>query len=92
MERGVEYRLIVGLLNDVGDLPKTLDKLLGKPNFKIKPSATIQQINSAVFDKKEATFNYHPCKNLGASPLIVTNHPSFIELARGYFESIWGTV
>ncbi len=89
MERGVEYRLIVGLLNDVGDLPKSLDRLIGKPNFKIKPSAAIQQINSAVYDKKEATFNYFPCKNLGASPLIVTNHPSFIELAQGYFESIW---
>jgi len=89
LERGVQYRLIIGLLNDVGDLPKSLEGLVGKPNFKIKPSAAIQQINSAVFDKKEATFNYHPRKNLGASPLIVTNHPSFIELAQGYFESIW---
>jgi sugar-specific transcriptional regulator TrmB len=89
VERGVEYRLIVGLLDDVGDLPKSLDRLIGKPNFKIKPYADLQQINSAVFDREEATFTYHPCKNLGESPLIVTDHPIFIELARGYFESIW---
>ena len=89
VQRGVEYRLIIGLLNDVNDLPKSLGILIKKPNFKIKPSPAIQQINSAVFDGKEATFNYHPCKNLGASPLIVTNHPSFIELAQGYFESNW---
>ena len=89
VERGVEYRLIIGLLKDMSDLPKSVNYLIGKPNFKIKPFASVQQINSAVFDRKEATFNYHPCKNLGASPLIVTNHPSFIELTLGYFESIW---
>ena len=89
VERGVKYRLIIGLLNDIGDLPKSLDNLIGKPNFKIKACPAVQHINSAVFDGKEATFNYFPCKNLGASPLILTNHPSFIELTQGYFESIW---
>ena len=89
VKRGVEYRLIIGLLKDMSDLPKSVNYLMSKPNFKIKASASVQQINSAVFDRKEATFNYHPCKNLGASPLIVTNHPSFIELTLGYFESIW---
>jgi sugar-specific transcriptional regulator TrmB len=89
LERGVQYRLIIGLLNDKSDLPKSLDHLVGKPNFKIKPVAATTNINSAVFDQKEATLNYFPCKNLGASPLIVTNHPSLIELTQGYFESIW---
>ena len=55
VERGVEYRLIIGLLKDISDLPKSVNQLIGKPNFKIKPSASIQQINSAVFDRKEAT-------------------------------------
>jgi sugar-specific transcriptional regulator TrmB len=89
LERGVQYRLIIGLLNDISDLPKSLDRLVGKPNFKIKPVAAIENINSAVFDQKEATLSYFPCKNLGASPLIVTNHPILIELTQGYFESIW---
>lgn len=89
LERGVQYRLIVGHLEDLNDLPKSLDPILGNPNFKIKPVAATQNINSAIFDQKEATLNYFPCKNLGESPLIVTNHPSLIELAQGYFESIW---
>ena len=89
LERGVQYRLIVGLLNDVKDLPKSFDCLVGKPNFKIKTFSANQHINSAVFDQEEATLNYFPCKYLGASPLIVTNHPSIIELVKGYFESSW---
>jgi hypothetical protein len=89
LDRGVEYRIIIGLLDCMSSLPKSISCLIEKPNFKLKTIRVPQSINSAVFDNKEVTFNYYPSKSLGASPLIVTNHPSFLDLSKGYFEALW---
>ena len=43
----------------------------------------------AIFDNKEATISYFPSKPLGASPILLTNHQSFVSMARDHFEAIW---
>jgi sugar-specific transcriptional regulator TrmB len=89
LDRGIRYRVIVALPCSNYVFPETVISLLKHKNFRLKKTALPPNVNSAMFDYKEATFNYYPSKPLGSSPLIVTNHPSFIELSRGYFESLW---
>jgi sugar-specific transcriptional regulator TrmB len=92
LKRGVRYRIIVGSWDSKNILPQTINRLLEMPNFKLKTIILPQTINSAIFDSKEVTFNYYPLKSLGHSPLIVTNHPSFIDLSKGYFEAVWSSL
>ena len=89
LKRGVKYRIMIGVPDCGSSLPKKISCLLNEPNFKLKTIGMPQSINSAVFDFKEVTFNYYPSKSLGDSPLILTNHPSFLDLSKGYFENLW---
>jgi sugar-specific transcriptional regulator TrmB len=92
LDRGVHYKVIVALPNANYMLPKNVISLLKHKNFTLKKSVITQSINSAMFDYKEATFDYYPSKPLGSSPLIVTNHPSFIDLSKGYFQMLWNSL
>jgi len=89
LDRGVHYRVIVALPSPDYPLPKCVLSLLKHKNFSLKQTMVSQSVNSAMFDYKEATFNYYPSKSIGSSPLIITNHPSFIDLSKAYFQSLW---
>ena len=92
LERGVCYRIIVGLWDSNNNLPQAINRLLEMHNFKLKTIVLPQTINSAIFDGKEVTFNYYPLKTIGNSPLIITKHPSLIDLSKGYFEAVWSSL
>jgi sugar-specific transcriptional regulator TrmB len=89
LDRGVLYRVIIALPCSNYVFPETVLSLLKHKSFRLKKIVVPQSVNSAMFDYKEVTFNYYPEKSLGSSPLIITNHPSFIELSKGYFQSLW---
>jgi sugar-specific transcriptional regulator TrmB len=89
LSRGVKYRVIVEKADSEVSLSKNVQALLANPNFKLKVTSDSRQTNSAIFDRKEATFNYYPSKSLGESPLILTNHPSFMAMCQDHFETIW---
>jgi hypothetical protein len=46
-------------------------------------------VNAAIFDGKEASFCFYPSKPLTESPIIWTNHPSFLAMFQSHFENIW---
>jgi hypothetical protein len=69
----------------------TARALMAKPRFEMRLSRTRLKTNAAIFDQKEATFNFFPSESLLESPVIWTNHPSFISMCQDHFEKIWKT-
>ncbi len=89
LSRGVKYRVIVETPESKPNLTKEVQTLLESPNFKLKITSNSRKTNSAIFDKKEATFNFFPSKIIAESPLIWTNHPSFMTMCQDHFTTTW---
>lgn len=89
LNRGVKYRLILGVPDREFSLSVAARSLLMKPNFEMKTHLGYLDINSAVFDGREVAFNFYPSTPPGESPIIVTNHPSFLLIYQGYFDAKW---
>jgi sugar-specific transcriptional regulator TrmB len=89
LEHDVEYRVFVE--DSSGQLKNNerVRKLMAYPNFKLKVGGSPLKTNLAVFDAAEATINFFPSRPLKDSPLIVTNHPSFIQMCKDHFKIIW---
>ena len=87
--RGVKYRVIAETLNSEVRLSRNVEILMAKPNFRLKLTPNSHKTNSAIFDRREATFNFYPSKFLTESPLIWTNHPSFMSMCQDQFETAW---
>jgi sugar-specific transcriptional regulator TrmB len=89
LSRGVQYRVLLdGSKQDIGQ-KKDLQTLLSNPNVCLRLSSTSLCVNAAIFDGKEASFCFYPSKPLTESPIIWTNHPSFLAMFQNYFENIW---
>ena len=89
LERGVEYRVLLEKPESKFNFPKYLLNLMSAPNFKLRFSKKPLITNAAIFDKKEATFNFYPSKPLKESPIIWTNHPSFLSMFKDHFRNAW---
>jgi sugar-specific transcriptional regulator TrmB len=89
LKRGVEFRLIIAKPITEEGLSENVLSLTAKPNFQLRLSPNLIKTNAAVFDGKEAIFNFYPPKLLAESPIIWTNHPSFIEMCQSNFEKNW---
>ena len=89
LNRGVKYRIIVETPDSKAHFSKKVQILLKNSNFKIKVVSKSRKTNSAIFDKKEATFNFFPSKIIAESPLVWTNHPSFMEMCQDHFSTTW---
>jgi len=90
LSRGVKYRVVLDNCNLDLDRQKNIQALLSKPTFNLRLSCPLS-VNAAIFDGKEATFSFYPSKPLTESPVIWTNHPSFLAMFQSYFENIWKT-
>jgi sugar-specific transcriptional regulator TrmB len=89
LKRGVKYRLIIETSTSEVVWPKNILALLEEGRLKLKISTNFSNTNSAVFDGKEATFNFYPSRILAESPIIWTNHPTFLSMAQEHFEKHW---
>ena len=89
LDRGVKYRVVIEKLEGKISFPANVHVLLAKPNFKLRISRGPLRTNAAIIDQKAATFNFFPSKSLAQSPLIWTNHPSFIIMCQDHFDKIW---
>ena len=89
LERGVKYRVVTEKPNDEETFRREIRPLFETRNFELRLSRNPLPTNSAIFDEKEATFTFFPSRSLGESPLIWTNHPSFLAMARDHFETLW---
>ncbi len=89
LARGVEYRIVLENAEGRLMLPKEVELLLSKPNFKLATHVRPLKSNGAIFDDKEASINFFPGKSLSESPFIYTNHPSLISMLGDQFEKTW---
>ena len=89
LANNVKYRVVIEKRRGKSDFPEKVKTLLAKPTFELRLSRVPLKTNAAIFDQKEATINFLPNKPLAESPVIWTNHPSFMEMCRDHFEKIW---
>jgi sugar-specific transcriptional regulator TrmB len=89
LERGVHYRVFVEDNNNQVGSSEEVNKLMSNSNFNLKVGKLPLKTNLAIFDQAKATINFFPSESLKESPLIVTNHPSFIEMCKDHFHRIW---
>lgn len=91
LARKVKYRVVIEKPRGKIDFPEKVRALLAKPGFELRLSRAPLKTNAAIFDQKEATINFFPSKPLVESPIIWTNHPSFISMCQDHFKAIWKT-
>jgi hypothetical protein len=89
LDKKVQFRVVIQKPNYDFCFSEEAKALVEKPNFTLKLNGAPLKTNSAIFDNKEATISYFPSKPLGASPILLTNHQSFVSMARDHFEAIW---
>jgi hypothetical protein len=89
LERQVRYRVVVEKPEGKITFSEKIQALLVKPTFELRLSQGPLNINAAIFDENEATINFFRGKSLAESPIVWTNHPSFIEMCQDHFNKIW---
>jgi sugar-specific transcriptional regulator TrmB len=89
LQKGVTYRVITEDPRDRVSFDNKIGVLLENPNFKLRVVRDLLPTNLALFDDREATFTLYPSRSLAESPLIWTNHKSFLSMAGDHFESFW---
>ena len=89
LERKVNYRVVIEKPEREFDFPEEVQSFLAKPNFELRFSQGYLSSNAATFDGKEATFSFLRSKALMDSPIIWTNHPSFLSMCNDHFEKVW---
>lgn len=90
LDRGVEIRVLAQRADcEVSERVEQL--LLHSSNFNLKLSYAYNCCSFGIFDNQEAIINYFPSQVIEESPVIWTNHPSFLAMCRGQFESVWRT-
>jgi sugar-specific transcriptional regulator TrmB len=89
LKRGVKYRVIIEKPISGDGLPENFLSLMTNPDFELRSSPDFIKTNAAIFDGKEVAINYYPFKLLAESPIIWTNHPSFLTTFQKNFEDIW---
>ena len=92
VERGVKYRIIIGLPNDSEDLPREIKEAHKNKNTEVKRIVGSLPINSVIFDKEQMNFSYYPDRRIAESPLMVTNHPCLVGFAIDSFQRTWDSL
>lgn len=89
-ERGVKYRIILGVSNETKDLPYDIHDAHKNNNTIVKKVfGPPKNVNSAIFDREQTSFSYYPGRPIIKSPLIFTNHPCLVEPAQNSFDQMW---
>jgi len=91
LARGVKYRAVIEAPESEIVSHEEIKALMNETNFELRLSRGPLRTNAAIFDQNELTINFFPAASLGDSPLIWTNHPSFISMCQDHFEAIWKT-
>jgi sugar-specific transcriptional regulator TrmB len=89
LKRKVNYRVVLEKPEWQFDFPGEVQSLLEKPNFELRFSHGFLTSNAATFDGKEATLSLLPSKASMDSPIIWTNHSSFLSMCNDHFEKVW---
>jgi sugar-specific transcriptional regulator TrmB len=89
LERGVKYRVIIAPAEDKTGLLQKTRGLLANPNFRLKILRDSAKTNAAIFDGEKIVFNFYLERMLSESPIILTDHASFITMYQSHFDTLW---
>jgi sugar-specific transcriptional regulator TrmB len=92
VERGVKYRITLGMPKDSQDLPPEIKEAHNNENTIVKKVVGCLQVNSAIFDQEQVSFSYYPDRRIVESPLIITNHPCIVGFALNSFQRTWDSL
>jgi sugar-specific transcriptional regulator TrmB len=92
VERGVKYRIILGVPNDSQDLSPEMKKAHNNEKTAIKKFVGCPPENSVIFDQDQMNFSYYPDRRIFESPLIITNHPCLVGFALNSFQRTWDSL
>jgi sugar-specific transcriptional regulator TrmB len=92
VERGVKYRIVIGLPNKNEIIPDDIIKIYTNKNTEIKTIVGARKVNSAIFDQEQASFSYYPDRPITESPYVLTNHPCLVEFALNSFDQTWNSL
>jgi len=89
LQRNVDAKIIVNTCEKTDSIGTNKLQLLERyPNFSLRAVAQSKS-NILIIDKSEAMITLHPKVDLGASPVLWTNHPELVAVFQDYFQSIW---
>jgi sugar-specific transcriptional regulator TrmB len=89
LQRNIETQIIVSTDGETESLENSKLKLLKKyPNFSLI-TISRSKANILIVDRSEAIITLHPKVDLGASPVLWTNHPEFLTIFQDYFQNLW---
>ena len=91
IDRGVQYKVVLEACKGENMLHENIQALLKKQDFELRLSPNPLKTNAAIFDENEVTINLHPSQSLAESPIVWTNHPSFILMCKDHFDKIWNS-
>ena len=89
LERGVAYRGLLETSDDINHDLNGIQALQPRTRLELRRGRTSSGQNFAVFDKKEAAFNYSPGKPLNEAVTLWTNHPNLVAVFEEHYESLW---
>jgi HTH-type transcriptional regulator, sugar sensing transcriptional regulator len=89
-ERGVKYRILIGLSNEEY-LPEHVWDAHNDKNTALKTKMGPQKVNIAIYDGEQTSFSYYPDTPISRSPLIITDQPCLVELSKNSFDKMWNS-
>ncbi len=89
MNKGAKIKIVTQEPDNIGSLPKNIQKLIKHPNFEMRHISSLPSSIVAIFDRKEVNILLATDKSPIETTLLMTNNPVLVELAQNYFEMIW---
>ncbi len=91
LQNGVRTRIIIEKPQNKKAISKYIWKLMGYPNFELRYTLMPPKVLGACFDNKTVAILTDPSADIWNSPVLCTNHESFVTLFQNYFESQWNS-
>lgn len=91
LENGVRTRIIIEKPQNQRSLSKHIWKLMAYPNFELRYTLTPSKVLGVCFDNKTVCILTDPSADIWNSPVLMTNHRSFVALFQNYFDSQWNS-
>jgi hypothetical protein len=89
LKKNIETQVIVSTAGETNSLETDKLQLIKKyPNFSLRITCQ-SKTNILIVDKSEAIITLQPEVDLGASPVLWTNHPEFLAIFQDYFQDLW---
>jgi sugar-specific transcriptional regulator TrmB len=87
--KGVKFRFIVGKYEEGRAAKRLIQYLRKKSVCEIRLVSTFPETTVGIFDKKNVIIVLYPERDLPDSPGLLSNNPSIVMLAAGFFDALW---